>query len=399
MAGGIGAIAFPCKFKKMKFPWTLSLLLLAGQFFAISKTGANTTNAAISSNYYDEDYFESRLLALNLPLTIKMTPGVVAQIEEYLTTGRNETEAMMGRAEIYLPTIEFYLRAQGIPAVFKYLALVESNLKPNAVSPVGAAGLWQFMETTARSRGLTVNATVDQRRDIHQSTMAAAGYLKELHRQFGSWELALAAYNCGPGNVYKAIQAGGSSDFWAIRDYLPAQTQLYVPRFIAAVYIGTYYKDHGIKPASLGYDLQFTRTIKVFSHISFQELAAISHVDEEIIRALNPAFRQGFIPQTEKGQYLVLPAMGMMSLKDYLRWSNGTALATDIPFELLASETGSQSVVVEKGDNLKSIASKYQCSKEDLIRWNNLKNQTLYFHQELLVLPLTQRYGADRATP
>jgi membrane-bound lytic murein transglycosylase D len=315
----------------MKFPWTMSLLLLASTAIAVPNSAANknTLRTASAIAFADETVLQLRLEAIDLPVSVRLTPAVQEYVREFTTYGKKGSESMLGRTVQYFPTFERYLDLYGLPRQLKYLAMVESSLRPDAVSDAGAAGLWQLMPATAQQYGLTINSYIDERLDLIRSTEAAVRLLADLHKQFGSWELALAAYNCGPGNVQKAIRAGGSRDFWEIRELLPSQTQVYVPRFIAAAYLAEYYTDHNLEPAFPDYDQRITRSIKVFSQLPLSKVASITGVSASLIRKLNPAFTQGVIPASPKGYHLVLPQMGMLAFQDYLDRSPSQSIKTD----------------------------------------------------------------------
>ena len=385
----------------MNFPWTTSLLLLALTAIAVNSSAAEKNpHSAAFVEAIDETLLQTRLKALNLPVSLRFTPSVQASISEFVTNGRKGSEAMLGRTVLYFPAFEFYLNLYGLPSQLKYLAMVESALRPSAVSEAGAAGLWQLMTTTAQQYGLHVNTYVDERHDPHRSTEAAVRYLADLYKQFGTWELALAAYNCGPGNVQKAIRAGGSKDFWQIREHLPSQTQVYVPRFIAAAYLAEYYSKHGLQPLFPEYDLRFSRTIKVYSQLPLNKLASITGISISVIRKLNPAFRQGIIPASAKGHYLTLPELGIMAFQDYLRWSGNDNIKTDL-VSAQQKETldakGGTTLLVEAGDSLESIADQHGCTKYEIMEWNKLQSEFLYFRQELVLFVASGNSTARKA--
>lgn len=366
----------------------MSLLLLALPAIAVTNSAAEKTHSNQSVFFADETLLQTRLNALELPVSIRLTPSVENFVSEFTTTGKKGSEAMLGRSALYFSIFEYYLNLYGLPSQLKYLAMVESNLSPSAVSDAGAAGLWQLMTTTAQQYGLHVNSYVDERRDPYRSTEAAVRYLADLYKQFGSWELALSAYNCGPGNVQKAIRSGGSKDYWTIREFLPAQTQVYVPRFIAAAYLAEYYTQHGLQPDFPEYDLRFTRTIKVFSQLPLNKVASITGISINVIRKLNPAFCQGIIPASNNGHFLTLPELGIMAFQDYLRWSGNNSIQTDL-VSVMHQETlnakGGTTVMVDAGDSLESIAIRHGVTKYEIMEWNQLQDENLYYRQELVL--------------
>ena len=376
----------------MKIPWTISILLLALNFIAIN-SNANTysKNCSYSPEAFDKTAVQARVNRLKSPVTPKYNETVEGYIRRYVTNGYKDSEAMLGRSEVYFPIFEHYLSIYGLPQQLKYLPMVESNLRPHAVSPAGAAGLWQFMYRTGLELGLHMDDVVDERRDPYRSTEAAARYLSKLYRRFGNWELALAAYNCGPGNVRKAMKESGSSDYWEIQHLLPRETQMYIPRFIAASYIAENYYFHKLQPKTPEYNMQFTKAIKVYSKTSFQQVATAACIPTSVIRKLNPGYVQGVIPANPAGSYLILPEMAMMAFRDYLRWSGDVRIVTDAnQLEQTAKQSPSEDLVgttilVEKGQSFQQIAKMYGVQVEDILSWNQLETKYPYYRQELLL--------------
>lgn len=365
----------------------MSLLLLAMPAIAVTNSAAEKTHPSAFVKI-DETLLQTRLKALDLPISIRLTPSVESFVYEFTTTGKRGSEVMLGRSVLYFSIFEYYLNLYGLPEQLKYLAMVESNLSPNAISAAGAAGLWQLMTTTAQHYGLHVNSYVDERRDPYRSTEAAVRFLSDLYRQFGAWELALAAYNCGAGNVQKAIRAAGSKDFWAIREHLPSQTQVYVPRFIAAAYLAEYYTQHDLQPEFPEYDMRFTRTIKVYSQLPLSKVASITGISINVIRKLNPAYTQGVIPASSKGHFLTLPQLGILAFQDYLRWSGNNSIKTDLASAIHQDNLnakGGATVLVEAGDSIEAIASRHGVTKYDIMEWNQLQDDNLYYRQELVL--------------
>ena len=228
-----------------------------------------------------------------LPTRIEMPYNDVVQeyIDAYTGRLRRSVSFMLGAQNFYIPLFEEALEAEGLPLELKYLPVIESALEPTATSRVGAAGLWQFMIPTARKFGLTINSLVDERRDPIKSSWAAARYLKELYNRYNDWTLAIAAYNCGPSNIAKAIKrAGGVKDYWAIYPYLPRETRGYVPAFIAANYVMNYYCDHNIPAMKTRVPIE-TDTVVVTRNISLAQIAGACGLDLEALTAMNPQYR------------------------------------------------------------------------------------------------------------
>ena len=236
-----------------------------------------------------------------LPTIIEMPYNSIVRnyIERYTSRGRSQVAALLGLSIYYMPIFEQALEEQGLPLELRYLPIVESGLDPNAVSKHGAAGLWQFMIGTGKGLGLEVSSLVDERRDPYLSSRTAAKYLKDLYNTYGDWSLAIAAYNCGPGNVNKAIRRAGGNpsdhDFWSIYNYLSPETRGYVPQFIAANYVMTYYPEHNISPVLPTKPL-VTDTIMVSDRVHLQQISHVLNIPMAELRVLNPQFRADIIP-------------------------------------------------------------------------------------------------------
>ena len=256
--------------------------------------------------YTPEEYIE-RLR--RMPTVMEMAYNDIVQrfIDRYMGRLRHSVSLMLGAANFYIPIFEEALEAYQVPLELKYLPVIESALNPKAVSRVGATGLWQFMLTTGKQYGLEVNSLVDERRDPVKASYAAARYLRDLYRVFGDWNLVIAAYNCGPGNINKAIhRAGGEKDYWQLYPYLPAETRGYVPAFIAANYAMTYYCEHNICPMNTRLPLQ-TDTVVVDRDVHLQQVAAVLDLDIEMLRSLNPEYRRDIVPGANKKHAIRLP--------------------------------------------------------------------------------------------
>jgi membrane-bound lytic murein transglycosylase D len=256
---------------------------------------------------YSKEEILSRLESQDCPVDIRWNAEIKRSIKDYTVKGRRSAEVILGRSAIYFPIFNENLKKHGLPQDLKYMSVIESLLDPKAVSPVGAAGLWQFMPATARRFGLKIDNYVDERYDPRKSTEAAMLYLKTLHNRFDDWTLAVAAYNCGEGCVEKAIKKGNTRDFWELKKFLPKETRRYISRFIAAAYVMDNYIFHDLQPAYPDYDLQLTKAVKVYKRKSFEEIAKETGYSLKIIRKLNPSYKLGIIPPTAEGSYLILP--------------------------------------------------------------------------------------------
>lgn len=259
-----------------------------------------------------DETIKRRLAALPTIIDMPFNQIVRDYIKRYTTSSREQVAAILGLSLYYTPIFEQALEEAGLPLELKYLPVIESALDPNAVSRSGAAGLWQLMLGTAKGLGLEVNSLVDERRDPYLSSHKAASYLKDLYESYGDWSLAIAAYNCGPGAVNKALRrAGGdpkSHDFWSIYEYLTPQTRGYVPMFIAANYVMNYHNEHNISPVLATKPL-ITDTVAVYNRLHFNQISDVLNMPVEELRILNPQFRADVIPAAPDHPYfLILPS-------------------------------------------------------------------------------------------
>ena len=260
----------------------------------------------INPTYSKEDYVD-RLS--RIPSIMEMAHNDVVQkfIDRYSGRLRHSISYMLGASNFYMPIFEEALETYQLPLELKYLPIIESALNPKAVSRVGATGLWQFMLTTGKQYGLQVNSLVDERRDPVKASYAAARYLSDLYKIFGDWNLVIAAYNCGPANINKAIhRANGEKDYWQIYPYLPKETRGYVPAFIAANYIMTYYSQHNICPMTTRLPAQ-TDTVMVNRNIHLEQVAEVMGINIDLVRSLNPMYRRDIVPGTTELSPIRLP--------------------------------------------------------------------------------------------
>lgn len=279
--------------------------------------GKNHSEAAYLSNpVFSDDEIRNRLNQLSGNIEFSYNAEVRKHIYRYTVSQRKQTSKLLDKTQLFFPLFESIFSSHGIPTELKCLSIVESSLRPDATSRVGAAGLWQFMRGTGREFGLKITNYIDERRDPVKSTKAAAEYLKELHEQFGDWNLALAAYNCGPGRVRKAIRQARSKDFWVLRKYLPKETRNYVPAFIAANYIANYYALHDIFPENqIDQELVYTQSTKIYKGSSFKDISTKSGVAVAVIKFLNPSYIKNYIPKSQNGYNLRLPYHAMTAFQ------------------------------------------------------------------------------------
>ena len=285
---------------------TFSLIIRQAEVFAHTSPGSEASYEGRVEHISDKLIID-RLENLSSVIEINYTPEVGRRIREYTVNYRVAGERILGRVGRFFPLFEAELNKRNLPDELKYIAVVESNLDPTAYSNAGAAGLWQFVSATGRMHGLTINSYIDERRDPVKSTYAALDYLSYLYEEFEDWTLAVAAYNCGPGNVRKAIRRGNSTNYWDIRFHLPNETQKYVPRIIAAMYLMQYYHAHDLIPKDVSDELTNVVEITDGKRHNFTKLAEDLGVSYRTIRKLNPQFRTNYIPKNKGNLTLVIP--------------------------------------------------------------------------------------------
>ncbi len=325
--------------------------------------------------------YKRRLDSIKKDVPLDFNEYVQSYIDIY-ARNREEMGRVLGLTKYYFPIYEKAFRDAGIPDELKYLSIVESKLDPYAVSRVGAAGPWQFMFTTAKLYGLNMDDYVDDRRDPIQASYAAAAYLKDAYEEFGDWLLAIASYNCGKSNVEHAIDKAGASDFWSIRQYLPAETRNYVPAYIAVTYLMNYYNRHNIVPQACEMILK-TDTVLVNKYVSLGSVAQALNVDVRTITILNPSYKRQIIngsaqsprrlviPQVEKTKYA--------ALYNVLNNSN-IAASAPVPMQAVYSEKKTEEHrqlfhVVKRGETLNDIADAFGVEVQDLKDWNHIEGR------------------------
>ena len=341
------------------------------------------------------DTLKARLERLNAktPFNIAYNPSLESVIKRYLKHRRSSLERLMGLSHFYFPMFEQELDNYNIPLEIKYLAIVESALKPRARSRVGATGLWQFMFTTGRLYDLDVSSYVDERSDPIESTTAAAQYLSKLYEIFGDWDLALAAYNSGPGNVNKAIRrSGGYQNYWNIRPFLPRETAGYVPAFLATMYIFEYAEEHGFRPERPPFQYVQTDTVHVKEMISLDQVSETTGVNIEELQFLNPSYKLDIIPKIEGKTYaLRLPreAIGIFTSneKEIYAYAKEQFNKREKPLPELVKVDSKIRYRVKSGDYLGKIARRYGVRVSQIKRWNGLRSNNLRIGQRLTIYP------------
>ncbi len=271
---------------------------------------ATSTHASDVNSSYTEvskSDLKQRIESLHSEVDLRYTDEIHTIIDTYIKGYRKGSTRLLSLSERYFPLYEAELSQRGLPQELKYLSVIESSLKPTALSSSGASGLWQFMKGTGKLYGLSINSAVDERRDPIRSTQAASRYLADLYDQFGDWTLALAAYNCGPGNVRKALRRSQEESFWSLkrRGYLPRETRHYIPKYVAMSYLMNFSHMHDLYAEYQ--NLESYATVQVYDYRTFSEISRITGLSKGEIAELNPAFVKGYIPRNSQGYYLTLP--------------------------------------------------------------------------------------------
>ncbi|MDY0097737.1 MAG: transglycosylase SLT domain-containing protein [Bacteroidales bacterium] len=364
---------------------------------ALKDQGLNESTDSSIIQFSDSVYLD-RLNKLQSVIRLPYNSIIRNHIHVYTVKLRKNFSAILGLTSYYFPLIEDIFDSYGIPVELKYMAIIESALNPNAVSRVGATGLWQFMYSTGRNYGLTINSVVDERRDPVKSTHAAARYIKDLYNIYEDWILVLAAYNCGPGNVNKAIRrSGNKKDYWEIYYRLPRETRGFIPQYVAATYSVNYYSDHNIRPLPMNLPVT-TDTIVVNKDIHLNQISEVMGIPLGELRTLNPQYRTGLVPGSAKPFSLTLPVTHIsdfIDLNDTIVnhrrdvYLSGTARVTDpsrstyVP----ADVKGKTKLLytVKEGDNLGFIAEWYRVGLSDLRYWNNIYRNVIRIGQKLAI--------------
>ena len=351
----------------------------------------NTADSLAASQPVDSLY-KQRLRDMVSPVHLPYNYIVRDFINQYLSGRWSPLSRVLAMSKYYFPIIEEQLLAAGIPMELRYLPIIESNLSIRATSRMGAVGLWQFMPATGKNLGLEINSLVDERCDILKSTRAACRFLNDLYKTYGDWTLAIAAYNCGPGNVNRAIARAGAEckTYWDIYDFLPRETRGYVPKFIAAAYAYTYHQAHNVVPAKTP-DCIATDTIMIDRVMHLGQVASTLNIPIETLRDLNPQYKLDIIPATKKSYSLRLPtryisefvqnekeihSKDSLYLKEYINPAN---------LEKKRAEGVGYIYTVRKGDNLGLIAKRNRCSVKELMKWNKLKSTVIRPGQKIRI--------------
>jgi len=339
-----------------------------------------------------------RIQAMNLEMPFELNDRVFSFIQYFTVRNRAYIQMVLARKEQYFPMYEQIMREQGMPSDIIYLSIVESGLDPKIKSKMGAVGLWQFMPATGRMYGMQANADMDDRMDPEKSTVAAAKYLKSLHKMFGNWEVALAAYNCGPGNVRKAIRrSGGKTTFWGIFDHLPKETRSYVPQFQAMLYVLNHLEEHNLHLEEPSYPLEY-ESINFNRAFDLERMADLSEICLGDLEKLNPSIKTRKIPESHRSIAIRIPKSKVLFVKENLAWisdslgkstpellaSNSTTETSAAP-ELVPTHPKRLTYKVTSGDVLSKVATRHGVSVAQIKGWNNLKSNLIRVGQILIV--------------
>ena len=392
---------------KMPIQWGVAWLFILVAAGVILLDSANATD--LGERYLNKEVKEmpvkERLARMEKRIPLHYNRRVHSFIEYFIEKNRSYSRELLRLRQRYFPVFEYYLNKYEMPEELKYLAVVESGLRPRAVSPVGAAGLWQFMPSTGEIYGLKQGRYIDQRLDPHLATEAACRYLKSLYNRFGQWELALAAFNSGPGWVSRAIRrSGGKRSFWKLYRYLPRETRSYVPQFVAVAYTMNYHAYHGLFTNNYEY-MPRTDTVWIKEGLDLRHLSLNLGLCKDELADLNPAYLWGVLPNDGKSHVLRLPVQvipGFESRRDTLLETlaslSGPVLA-EVETKLKKGEIGKRRIKyrVRRGDAISLIARRYGVKVRDIRRWNRLSSNRIYAGQRLKLWVSAKKRKADRS--
>ena len=381
-------------------------------FLTTTYTGDTTAVPEVLENplFYNYNFtYKKRLDSIQRAIPLTYNESVQRYIDIY-SSRKDMMGKMLGLSEYYFPIFENALKAYDVPMELKFLPIIESSMNSHAISRVGATGLWQFMFSTAKDYGLGMDNFVDERKDPIQASYAAAAYFKDAYKNLGDWLLAIAAYNCGTGNVNRAIAKAHSRDFWAIRPFLPQETRNYVPAFIAAIYVMNCPDKHQIKAQKSLFAIK-TDTIQVSRFVSLTELAAALAMEESDLCTLNPSYKKKIVNGSEdEPKRIIIPKVSLVNFEGIYEVLNNHTVETSTRVILASNddrrlhkkrrEAGQSSTQVKyhkvgAGQNLIAIANQYNVEVQDLRVWNNLKGSTIVPGQRLIV---AQKSGHSRGT-
>lgn len=361
-------------------------------------TVVSTDSAFVQDFDYVPDFtakdVRERLSSISDGVKLTFSPQVFSFIDYLTVRNREYARMILRRQSLYIPMFEKYLAKYNMPDELKYLSIVESALNPKALSRSGALGLWQFMPSTGKYLGLKIDPHFDERMHIEKSTEAACKYLKSLYNSFGDWQLALAAYNCGPGVIGRSIKRYKKKDFWQLYPYLPAETRSYVPQFIAITYLMNFHKEHNLYPDYYEYPMAYD-TVSVKQYVNLEAFCKHLGVCTEDLMALNPELKRNYIPNSETSFTLRYPSdkadyfrSNRKMVLDSAAVSVSEILELNKKLNMPISTTENKARIYHKvkaGQNLSAIANKYNVSVAQVRKWNNIRGHKLKAGQRLVI--------------
>lgn len=362
----------------------------------VSKAKKSDCDTTRFDHHVPDSVISMRLRLMPCVMEMPFNSFVRSFVDLYTVRRRNQLSYLLGLSDYYFRLFEQVLDKNKLPLELKYLPVIESALNPTAISRVGAAGLWQFMAATGRMYGLEINSLVDERMDPYKSTHAAVRYLKDLYDIYGDWHLVIAAYNCGPGNVNKAIRrAGGKQDYWTIYPFLPAETRGYVPIFIAANYAMYYANAHNICKATIEFP-RAVDTVMINQRIHFEQIAAVMDIPKEQIKMMNPQYRREIIPGDLKPYAVVLPVkktgLFIDKFDEIVAYKADSLInnrRTEVSIPQASASSGGGRVIyhtVRQGQTLSGIAARYGVSVARIRQWNNISGSIIRPGQRIKII-------------
>ena len=370
-----------------------------------SRTSNSGQLEVVLPNYHYEyipdftyEELAERIEKMESEMDFELNDRVFSFIQYFTVRNREYMKMVLARKEQYFPMYEETMKDYGMPVEIQHLSIIESGLDPKIKSHMGAMGLWQFMPATGREYGMEVNPDIDDRMDPEKSTKAAAKYLKALYKMFGNWEVALAAYNCGPGNVRKAIRhSGGKNTFWGIYDYLPKETRSYVPQFQAMLYILNHLEEHNLHLEEPSYPMEYEQ-LNFDKTFQLKTLASLTEVCLKDLEKLNPSIKQGRIPESHRSMSIRIPKSKAFFIKENLAWISDSLskaapilVASTSQVETATKGSSPQQTTsriaykVKSGDAIGTIASRHGVTLTQIKQWNNLSSNLIKEGQILII--------------
>ncbi|MBC7390728.1 MAG: transglycosylase SLT domain-containing protein [Opitutaceae bacterium] len=371
----------------------------------------STDSIALANFDYVPDFtateVRNRLNSISGDIQLTFNTHVFSFIDYLTVRNREYARMILQRQSLYIPTFEKYLALNKMPDELKYLTIVESGLNPKALSRSGALGLWQFIPSTGKWMGLRIDSHFDERMNVEKSTEAACKYLKSLYNSFGDWQLALAAYNCGPGVVGRVVKKYGKKDFWKLYNYLPAETRSYVPQFIAVTYLMNFHKEHNLYPEYYEYPMAYD-TVSVSQYVNIDILCKHMGICSEDIFSLNPEIKRNYIPNSESKYVLRYPIDKSDFFRQNRHWlldsisesvSEIVELNKRLTTPVINTVIGKRTYhKVSRGQTLNMVAATYRVSVSQIKSWNHLKGHKLKAGQRLVIWKQTPKIKAHETT-